>query len=133
LKPIWIRAAKSSEAELFTKWTIDNIEKNHIDPDILGYPSTRILCAYDKDGPIAFMPAQLPVMMESLAFRPGITNHEAAAALKAFLQEVISSCYETGVGEIYFLSSEPTVAKMAERYGFEKLELTAYRLKVKNT
>lgn len=128
--PVFVRPAKPEDWNIFQTWMIANPE-NGLDPDILKYNSTSIRCAFDAEGPIAFLPVQRPLHLESLAFRPGITEAQQAAVLRSFLQDVVTAAHVEQSGEIYFLASEPSVPQFAERYGFEEMPWKVYRLKIR--
>lgn len=128
---IFIRPATREDGQLFAEWS-RNTPNNAWDPDVALYPSTITWVAYDRSGPLAFMPMQCPLMMESIASRPGASKSEIAVAMKEFTQMFVSQAHIRGAGEIYFLGSESGTDHMAENQIFEKLNYTVYRVKLKD-
>lgn len=130
-KPIFVRPARAEDNEIFLEWS-RNTPSNGFDTEVARYKSTITWCAYDKFGPLAFMPVQVPLMMESIASRPGASKLEIAQALKELIQQCITQAHIQGAGEILFFGSENGTNALAENQIFEKLDYTVYRLKVKD-
>jgi len=130
-KHLYCRPARPTEHQLFLDWSI-NTPDNEFDPEVARYPSTITWCVYDRFGPLAFMPVQAPLMMESIASRPGASKAEIASALKEFTQECVTQAHIRGAGEIYFLGSEEGTDHMASNQIFEKVPFTVYRVKLKD-
>lgn len=126
---IFVRAARPEDARKFTDWSLETPD-NGFDPAVPKYPTTFVLCAYDKDGPLAYMPVQQVFMMDSVATRPGTSKGQIAMALKEFTQALVTQAHIKGVGEIYFLATEAGTNKMAGNQLFEKLPYEAYRVKI---
>ncbi len=131
MKPVFVRPARPSDFETFAKW-LANTPGNAADPAVLGYRNTSFKCAFTSEKIIAFLPIQRPLHMESLARNPEASEREVAAALKALVQDTLMDAYREGSGEIMFVASEETIPQFAERYGFEKLPYTVYRLRLKS-
>jgi len=127
---VHVRPARKGDEKLIVAWSVESSGKNLYDPNVILYPSTFTMCAFDSTGPLLYMPVQQPMMMDSVAFRPGLDLGRAGLALKTMFQAVITQGYIKGAGEIYFAASEPTVAAIAERHGFEKFLLPVYRVKI---
>jgi hypothetical protein len=128
---LYTRPATQQDLEKFIQWSAAT-PNNGFDPDVPAYPSTITWCAYDSEGPLAFMPVQAPLMLDSLATRPGATKLEIAAALKELTQNAVTQCHIRGAGELYFLGSDKGTNFMAENQIFEKTDFTVYRLKIKD-
>jgi len=127
---IFVRPIRPEDTKKFIDWSLET-PNNGFDPEVPKYPSTITLCAYDKDGPLAFMPVQQPFMMDSVASRPGVSKGQIALALKEFTQALVTQAHIKGVGEIYFLATEEGTNKMAENQLFEELPYKVFRVKVK--
>lgn len=128
---LFVRPAQQSDAELFLEWSRQN-PHNGFDPEVAKYPSTITWCVYDKHGPLAFMPMQCPLMMESLASRPGASKQEIAESLKELTQEFVTQAHVRGAGEIYFLGTDEGTDNMATNQIFERVPYTVYRLRIKD-
>jgi len=128
---LYCRPARPEEGQIFLEWS-RNTPDNGFDPEVAKYPSTITWCVYDRFGPLAFMPVQHPLVMESVASRPGASKLEIAEALKEFTQNCVTQAHVRGAGEILFLGSEEGTDHMAQNQIFEKLNYTVYRLRVKD-
>ena len=128
---IYVRPAKPDDAKALLDWSLEN-PNNNFDPEIPRIPSTFVLCAYDKDGPLAYQPIQQVFMMESFAPRPGNTDVRNSEALKTVFQATVTQAHIKGVGEIYYLSSDPETDKLAANHAFEELPYKVFRAKIAN-
>jgi hypothetical protein len=128
---IYVRPAAAGEAQLVYDWAAEN-SHGEFDPEVVRFPSSRTWCAYDKDGPLVFQTTQQPLMLESLAPRPGATKEQVAMAMKELTQNAITQASIGGVGEIYYLSSDPDTDKLAANQIFEEVKMKVYRVKLRN-
>jgi len=132
MKHIFVRPARPSELPQFLDWA-QKTENNEFDPSVVRHPTTFTLVAFDKDGPLVYMPIQQPLMLESLAIRPGAETSDIAMAMKELIQAAVTCAYSKGAGEVYFLSTEEGTSEMAEKQaGFEKLPWAVYRVKLRD-
>lgn len=128
---LFVRPARPEDSEQFLEWS-RNTSNNGFDPEVARYPSTITWCVYDKSGPLAYMPMQCPLVMDSLASRPGASKSEIASALKELTQEFVTQAHIRGSGEILFLGSEEGTDRLATNQLFEELPYKVYRLRVKD-
>ena len=133
---IFVRPATPEDAENFIKWSVRN-QGNEFDPDVAQYSDSFTLCAYDLNGPLAYLPVQepqfaekAPLFLESLAVRPDAKPAEVTQALKELVQACVTIGHMTGTGEIYFLGTNEATNKFAESTIFEKLPWPVYRLRL---
>lgn len=128
------RFATKDEIPKFTEFLHGNRKKNHYDPEIFQYDSTRV-AAVDKDGePICYLPFQFTIMTDALAPKPARTRGEIARALKELIHFVVRLAKKSRIGEIYFLcdpEDKETLA-FAKLHGYDELNLKVMRLKPKN-
>ena len=89
MKPIFIRAMRPAEVDKFADWSQANQEKNAFDPGVMTTRSTMFTTAFDKEGPVAFMPIQQVYVLDSFAPKPGSSVGQNAAALNHFEFEEI--------------------------------------------
>lgn len=125
--PIYVRPARSSEAELFIKWAKKQPEW---DAFIGLHPGTFTLAAFNKDKIVAFLPVQQPFMYETFAPNPEATDLELATAMKEFTQFLVSQAHLKNVAELYFLGSDMDTNNLATNHLFEKLPFTVYRVRI---
>jgi hypothetical protein len=128
---LYTRPARVGDGETFLEWSRNN-PNNGFDPDVAKYPSTITWVVYDKFGPLAMMPMQCPLMMESIATRPGASKLEIAEAMKELTQQFVTQAHSRGAGEIYFLGTDEGTDSMATNQIFEPLTYKVYRLKIKD-
>lgn len=130
---IFVRPVRPEDTKDFIDWSLANRDRNGFDPEVVKFPSTFVLCAYDKSGPLCYMPVQSPFFMEGVAPRPGLDKKDIAACLKEFTQACVTQAHVKGAGEIYFLGTEEGTDALAANHVFEELPYRVYRLKVKET
>jgi hypothetical protein len=118
------------DGQMFLDWAAEN-PVNEFDPEVAKFKSSYTWCAYDKDGPLAYQTIQRPLMLESLAHRPGATKQQTAIALRELTQNAITQSQLLGAGEIYYLGSDTPTNDMATSQVFEELPYKVYRLKIK--
>jgi hypothetical protein len=126
---IFVRPGRQNDAGKFAEWSATTPE-NLADPDVLTYPTTFTLCAYDKQGPIVYVPIQQPMFMEALAINSARSDTDVAIALKELTQAVVTQAHIKGSGEIYFLCKSEATSDFAEKQLFEKLPWNLYRVKL---
>lgn len=126
VRPIW-----DHEGKQYLDWALEN-PHGEFDPQVPLFNSSTTWCAYDKDGPLVFQTLQRPIMLESLAPRPGATKEQVALAMKELTQNAITKANEWGAGEIYFLGSEDGTNALASNQIFEEVPMKVYRLKLKD-
>jgi hypothetical protein len=116
---------------MYLDWGLEN-SHGEFDAQVPLFPSSTTWCAYDKDGPLVFQTIQKPLMLETLAPRPGATKEQVALAMKELTQNAITLAHASGSGEIYFLSTEPGTDHMAGNQIFTELPYKVYRAKLKD-
>jgi N-acetylglutamate synthase-like GNAT family acetyltransferase len=123
-----LKVGQADDVKEIVDWLNAN-QTNGLDPDILKYPTLRIVTAYNGRN-IAHMPSQQALILESVAVNPEATTLEKAEALKDLVkaQELLASSF--GLKEIYFLASDRTVLEIASKRGFEVLDMPVLRLKL---
>jgi len=131
MRPIFVRPAQAEEAQQFIDWAKEN-PVNEFDPEVAKFPSSVTWAAYDQDGPVAFQTIQRPLVLESLAPRPGLSKTQTASVLRELTQNAVTQCHLQGAGEIYFLGSDPATDEFAQNWIFEKVEFPVYRVRLKD-
>lgn len=131
MRHIFVRPARAAEAQRFLEWSVAT-PNNLFDKDVASYPSTKTLCAYNKQGPVLYVPRQQVFFLESLAINPEASEIDIAAALKEITQNVVSEAHEKGVGEIYFLCRDEATLEFAKRQCFEELPWRLCRIRLKD-
>jgi hypothetical protein len=132
LNPTWVRKAEPTDAADFVEWSLSTAN-NSFDPAAAAYPSSVTLCAGDETGPLVFLPLQAPILLESLAVRPGASRRQVVLALQQLIAVVANTAEARGTGEIYFLGTEDGTNSLAESSEyFERLPWPVYRMRVKD-
>lgn len=123
-----LRFAKPEESKQIVEW-LNGSTRNDFDSDILTYPTLRVLCSYNHK-PVAYLPTQTVLMLESMAKNPDAEPLQYAQALRDLVKgaEVVASA--DGIQEIWMASSDDTVVKMAQSRGFEVIHCRVLRLKL---
>ena len=124
--PVMVRLAEV-DTEPVVDWCQANSARNDFDRDVLAYPATKVLAAHDNGNVFAYMPIQGTAMLESIGPNPEATPMQVAAGVVEMVKGAALLAYEAGFRELYFLASDDTTSRGAEKLGFEKLEYTVYR------
>lgn len=132
-RPIWVRKFRKDDPADWAKRAkyLGRIaEKNLIDPRVLEYPVTDTLVAEKEGREIVYLPAQQCLVLESLGISPEASVTEIAGALDKLIATAVYEARKNGHGEIYWLCSDESTCKFAERHGAELVTLPVYRVKV---
>lgn len=128
---IFVRPARAEDAETFLQWSCST-ENNEFDPEVPKCPSTITLCAYDKSGPLVYLPLAQPFVMESLAVRPGASISDITKGIKELTHAAVTQAHILGKQEILFLGTHEGTNNLSEQI-FERLPYSVYRLKIRDT
>lgn len=135
------RCAEEKDVPTIVHWLNGNPD-NRFDPDILKYPSLRLICSYRPgEDPTAYLPSQKVLilesvrvtrsrMLESLASNPESSELDKAKALKDLVKATGLLASTEGIKEIYFLDGGGGVAELATKHGFEEVNMKVYRMKL---
>jgi|SRR5215472_1135537 len=126
-----MRVGTADDARQIVEWLNGNVG-NLYDPDILTYPTLRVLCSYDRRDvdPVAYLPTQQALMLESLAINPKAKDLTLAQAARDLVKGAQLLASTSGIREIYCLSTDPQILKIAENHGFERVPYPVVRLKL---
>ena len=129
---IWVRPALPEESKTFIDWSLENADKSQFDPAVAAFPSSVTWVAYDKDGPLVYQTIQQPLMLESIAPRPGVTPIQISSALKELTQNAVSQAHILGAGEILFFGSDADTDRFATNHIFEEVPMKIFRVKIRD-
>ena len=132
MKQLKLRYARPDEAPKILEWLQSN-PNNYFAKEILGYPSLRILCAYEEGGePVAYLPIHNVLMMESIALNPNASPLNVAQALRDLTKSCELIADAAGIREVMFLGGHGGVGEMAGsgRHSFEEVKLGEKSAKV---
>jgi hypothetical protein len=127
MNQIFVRPARETDFNKFEDWVKNNPA---LDKRIFTYPSTYTWAAFNDSGVIAFLPVQVTFTMEAMAFHPLSTDPQRALSMKELTHNLITQAYLRGIGEIYFLGTDPTTNDFAERQGFKRIQCPVYLCRV---
>jgi hypothetical protein len=130
-KRIYVRPIRPEESKLFFDWAKEN-PAGEFDPEVPLFPSSTTWCAFDEDGPLVFQTLQQPVVLESLAIRPGADDRQISSAMKELTQNAVTHAFNRGAGEIYYLGTDEDTDAFACNHIFEPLPYRVFRVKLKN-
>lgn len=118
------------DVEPVIDWCQNNSERNSFNRDILTYPTTKVLAAYEDkpDGRVlAYLPVQGAAMLESIGPNPEVSVQELTQGLIECVQGAALMAHANGYREIYFLVSDENTALGAEYMGFREAPFKVYR------
>jgi N-acetylglutamate synthase-like GNAT family acetyltransferase len=125
---IFVRNWEQRDIPLLAHW-IANTPKNLLDPTIFGYPQTTVLVAHTNK-PVAALPVQLTMTLESLAFPPGASVTQKAAALAQLIKSAVYLARDKKIAELYFYTTDDSIAEFAKSHHFEEIQARTLRLRV---
>ena len=128
MRQLKIKLAGPEDAASLIEW-LNTTKKNLFDPTILQYPTLRTLCSYDGQ-PIAYLPTQRALFLESLAVNPVASLMDRAQAFRDLVKGSQLLAASDGIRELYMLCEDEAVLKVAESHGFERLPYPSVRLKL---
>ena len=123
-----LRVALPKDTKTIVEW-LNADPKNLFDPNILEYPTLRVLCAYNG-APVAFLPTQKALFLESMAINPKASDLERAQALRDLVKGAELLASSDGIKEIYLFGEDERVLQIAEKRGFERLPWPLLRMKL---
>jgi hypothetical protein len=120
MKQLKIGLAQPSDAKKLEEW-LSTTKGNLYDPDIFKAPTLTAACAYNEEGPVAYLPAQSVLVLESLAVKPGAPPLENGQAFRDLVKAMELVASQRQIREILFVCSDENVVKVAQNHGFEVL------------
>lgn len=102
------------------EWFARIANQSHFDPDVLLYPNTTLVQAFDKhtQKPILYIPVHSVFMLESLGPNPEVGPEVIAQALAQVTKTAAWEAMKAGMGEIYMPCSDGNVIQFAEKHGY---------------
>lgn len=115
-------------------WLEQSLGHQLFDPDVLEHKASTVLAACTPGGgSVGFLPIQQPLMMESVALRPNLTQREQALVLSRFAEYTIEECVRRDAGEVYFLCHDPKTEHFAAKHHFKRVDLPLYRFNLRES
>jgi len=108
---------------------LNKTPQNLFDPGILNYPTLKILKSYNSV-PVAYMPVQNALVLESLAVDQEAPLLEKAQAFRDLVKGAELYASSMGMKELYMACIDPNVIEVAKSHGFEVLPYTMLRMKL---
>lgn len=98
-------------------------DRNHFDPDVLTYPNTTLIQAYEKqtNKPMLYMPVHKVYHMEALGPAPEATGYDIAAALAQIVKSCSWAAPNEGIGELYYACTDPSIDSFCKDHGFVRM------------
>lgn len=127
MKQRTLRYLRSEDQKEFLE-VINRTPKNDFDPDILSYPTLRVLHSVGAES--VFLPVHQSLMLESLGTELGMSPLESAQGIRDLVKGAQLHASGLGIRELYFLATEDGVRKIAEGHGFTRVETPVLRLKL---
>lgn len=128
MSDIFVRKAESRDVPLLAHW-MSNTPHNLADGRIFGYKHTQVYVAH-KEKPVAFLPVQLTMTLESLAFPPDANEVQKAAAIAQLIRTAVFVAREQQIAEIFFYTGDDSIAEFAKRHKFEEMPHRTLRLRI---
>lgn len=128
MKQLKVGYLREEDQRTFIEW-VNSTPNNLWDVDVLKYPTLRVICSYG-DAPVAFLPVQQGLMLESLAVSATARDLDKGQAFRDLVKGAELHASSLGIRELYFVCRDPRVTSIAESHGFERIEHPLVRLKL---
>lgn len=112
-----VRYINQEDQKTFLEW-VNTTANNLYDPDILKYSTLNVFCSYNGE-PVAYLPVQQALLLESLAVKPGAPPIETAQAFRDLVKAAQVHASKLGIKELYFVCKDENVVQVAKNHGFE--------------
>ncbi len=122
---VWIRPFNDKdegERRLLVEWLYAARERNRFDPVIFERGQVALFTFFDDTGVIGFVPISLAYVVESLAFKPGLSRITEAKALQSMQQMLVCRATEKNIPDAYFAVSDEAVKAFAQNYGWQEVQ-----------
>jgi hypothetical protein len=129
VKNIIVRLATEADIPKLSEY-IRNTPNNLLDPDIVKYPTLRVLVVEADGEPIIFFPFHVVFQGESLAIKPGIDKKLLAYGFRKLDTACRALAKPYGIKEMFFQCFDESFTKFAERHGWVKVIHSYLRTKV---
>lgn len=123
-----IKLAGPEDSATLIEW-LNSTKGNLFDPAILKYPTLRTLCSYNGQ-PIAYMPTQRALFLESLAVSPDSSLMERAKSFRDLVKGAELLASSDNIREMYMVCEDENVLKVAEGHGFERIPWPILRMRL---
>ena len=107
-----------ADIELFVKWVWALREKNSFDMQVMTYPRACMARVQSEEETVMLVPFHPVLMYESLAPKPGLTDHQRILGLWKINQVVDEAMRDTGMYESFFITSDAQQAETCSRHGW---------------
>ena len=116
------------DKQKFVEWLYAAREKNRFNPEMFERDQVRIFTLYTEKEIVGFVPITIALVVESLAFRPGLDELTEARALEAFQNHLVYKASEQNLPDAYFVTLDESVLKFASRYGWKPTQVPMLNL-----
>jgi len=129
VRQLKVRYITPDDSKKFIEW-INNTPANLYDAEVLKYPTLKVVCSYGENGPVAFLPFQRVLMLESLAVNQEAAVIETAQAFRDLVKAAELDASGTQCKEMYFICKDENVLRVAQGHGFERIEFPVVRMRL---
>lgn len=126
MKDVFVKMVKGDmnnpDVRQGVEWLQRHRELSRFDPDVLTYPGTILLQAYERTAqgrrPLLYTPVQRCLMWDALGPNPESSPLDVAAALAELTKTLVWESSGLGWGEFYMPCTDGNVVKFAEAHGY---------------
>jgi hypothetical protein len=111
---------READAKLFTKWMWRQKESSNFDPAVLAAPRACMIKATQAGKPIAFMPIQPVICLESLCNDERLSKSLLTLAVYEMHLLVTKMMRDSGTAEAFFTTNNDTFAHLCEGQGWKR-------------
>jgi hypothetical protein len=131
---VWVRPMNDTpeERKMLAEFLYRCREQNRFDPSIFTKNQVKVFVAYDQEGIVGFIPVRLSYKLESLSWRADVSPVTQSKALLAVQQVLGCKAAENNIPDVYATTTDPTLIRFAEHYGWETVDMPVIKLKFSN-
>jgi hypothetical protein len=116
--PVYIRPYNpKTDQKQFAMWLYENRDKNNFDPAVFTNNQSKIFCAFDSDGVIAYFPVSVSLYYGALAPLPGVDDGRLARAMDALAHVLVYRAFEDGIADIFVQPNDERFADFLRKQG----------------
>jgi hypothetical protein len=131
-RQVWCRPLDKKnvkEAKLFVQWLYDQRELNQFNPQVVKSEQAKVYTLFDGTGIVGFVIAVTGIVADSWCFRPDLTDHDKARALKSVQHLLVTKAFEGNLPSLFLRPSDKKYIDFISGYGWKR-EDKLYRLDV---
>jgi len=128
----------SDEAKLLLEWLYASRQLNRFDPALFetdrdgNFVRCAVWTCFNEDGIVGFIPVTITYLLESMAFKPGLSPIVEGRALQAMQHHLVFEANKQKISDAFFITIDTEVVEFAKRYGWKLADVPVLNLHFKD-